>query len=114
MLLNTEDKAYIWDIVDAANDILDFVRNIEFQDFFGNKMVRFSVERQLLVIGEAAHHISLGAKSDLPEIPWKQMIGLRNIIAHDYGEILAEKIWLVATKEIQPLIKKLSPFLEIE
>lgn len=47
-----------------------------------------------------------------PEIPWAAMVGLRNIIAHDYGEVLVERIWIVATKNIPPLIGQIDPLLK--
>ena len=94
-------------MIDAGQDILSFTEGIDYPYFAGNKMTRFAVERQLLVIGEAAYHISDQCRTTHPTIPWKQIMGLRNIIAHDYGEILAEKIWLVATQHIAPLLDQL-------
>ena len=52
------DAAYLWDIHQAAQEIIHFVENLIFYDFENDKMVRYAVERQLLVIGEAAKHIS--------------------------------------------------------
>jgi uncharacterized protein with HEPN domain len=70
------------------------------------------VERQLLVIGEAANHLSEAITAANPEIPWAAMVGLRNIIAHDYGEVLVERIWIVATKNIPPLIEQIESLLK--
>jgi len=100
---NERDKAYLWDIDDACQDILVFVADTSFKDFENDKMKRFAIERQLLVIGEAANHLSEKCRDDNPEIPWKLLVGLRNIIAHDYGEVLSERIYKIAHEQINEL-----------
>jgi uncharacterized protein with HEPN domain len=57
-----------------------------------------------MVIGEAARHVSDGFQEEHCEIPWMQIIGQRNVLAHDYGEILVERVWLTATKNLPELI----------
>ncbi|RPJ03535.1 MAG: DUF86 domain-containing protein [Spirochaetaceae bacterium] len=112
MLPENGDKAYIWDIVDAAKEILSFTENITYEEFDDKHIIRYAVERQLLVIGEAARHLSEKIKEAFFEIPWKQIVGLRNIIAHEYGEVLTERVWLVVKKDIPKLIDKLENYLE--
>jgi uncharacterized protein with HEPN domain len=104
-----KDKAYLWDIREAAGDILAFVKGVKYAVFIKNRMIRFAVERQLLVIGEAASHISVQFREDHPEIPWRQMIGLRNVLAHEYGEIKVDRIWNAATVSVPELLKVLHP-----
>jgi uncharacterized protein with HEPN domain len=86
MLPDIKDKAYLWDIAEACKDILQFIKEIKFQEFAENKMIRYAVERQIIVIGEAANHLSENFTDNTPDIPWKNIIGMRNIIAHEYGE----------------------------
>jgi len=74
-------------------------------------MIRYAVERQLLVIGEAANHISVQFRENHPEIPWQPMIGLRNILAHEYGEIKVDRIWNAATASVPELLKVLQPLI---
>ena len=64
---------------------------------------------EFLVIGEAANHVSESFKARHPHIPWKSIIAQRNILAHEYGEILVERIWRVATEKIPELIKAIEP-----
>ena len=98
-------------MLQAANDIQQFINGISFAEFNDDKRTRYAVERQLLVIGEAANHVSEELQQQNEIIPWKNIIGLRNIIAHDYGEILSERIWAVACNNIPDLIKNLSVLL---
>ncbi len=109
MLPEQRDPAYLWDMYQAALEISHFVGSLRFYDFESNKMARYAVERQLLVIGEAANHVSESFKSRHPHIPWKSIIAQRNILAHEYGEILIERIWRVATEKIPELIKAIEP-----
>lgn len=70
-------------------------------------MMRGAVERHFEIIGEAARHVSEPGKSILTEIPWKSVIGLRNIIAHEYGEIRHEKVWGICKNRLPELIAQL-------
>lgn len=71
------------------------------------RKTRNAVERNLEVIGEAARLMSAETRSSVPEIPWKSIIGLRNVIAHEYGEVRHDAIWLVCIKHLPPLIEHL-------
>jgi len=105
------DDALLLDMSQAAKEILEFIKGVNFQEFQSNKVIRYAVERQILVIGEAAAHVSPTFKDAHPEIPWSSIIAQRNILAHEYGEILVERIWLVATEYIPELIKLLKPLI---
>jgi len=105
------DIAFLWDIFEAAKDIHDFVRETTFKEFSLDKKTRYAVERQLIVIGEAAQRISERYKEEHDEIPWKKMVGLRNILAHEYGEVLVERIWLIARENIPSLIDIIVPLI---
>lgn len=74
-------------------------------------MCQLAVERNLEIIGEAAARISIELKDSTPDIPWRQIKGLRNIIAHEYGEIKQERIWALVIKEIPILITNLEDLL---
>ena len=98
MLPEDRDAALLWDMREAARDIVTFLEGVAFAHFSANKMLRYAVERQLLVIGEAAKRVSATLKQTHSEIPWNAIIAQRNVLAHEYGEILVERIWLVATQ----------------
>jgi uncharacterized protein with HEPN domain len=111
MKYNERDMSYLWDIQDACKDIIAFTDNTNYSDFENNKMKRFAVERQLLVIGEAANHLSDECREQEAGIPWKLLIGLRNIIAHEYGEILVERIFKIAIDDVPRLKNNISKLL---
>jgi uncharacterized protein with HEPN domain len=104
MELSRRGLAYLWDMLTAAREIAEFMQGASWADFESNRQLRYAVERQLLVIGEAANHVSDEFQQAHPEIPWLQIIGQRNVLAHDYGEILVARVWLTAAKSIPELI----------
>lgn len=107
-------KSYLWDIREAAHEISGFMKGVKFHEFENNKMLRYAVERQLHVIGEAANHISPQYRRAHPEINWKRLVELRNVIAHEYGETLMNRIWVAATDGLPELIEILNGLLPDE
>ena len=114
MPLSEEDLSYLIDIVDCVMDINEFTESIEYYQFERDKMRKLAVERQLEVIGQAANKISIETQNNLKDIPWKNIIGLRNKLAHDYGEILAERIWGISKNSLQELMKELEKIKELK
>ena len=107
MPLNENDLSYLIDIVDCIIDINEFTESIQYYQFEKDKMRKLAVERQLEVIGQAANKISKETQEILKAIPWANIIGLRNKLAHDYGEILAERIWTISKTSVQELLKEI-------
>jgi uncharacterized protein with HEPN domain len=114
MPLNENDLSFFIDIIDCIFDINEFTNSIEYYQFEKDKMRRLAVERQLEVIGQAANKISIVVQNNLKNIPWKNIIGLRNKLAHDYGEILAERTWKISKDSIQELLKELEKIDELK
>ena len=107
MPLNENDLSFLIDIADCIFDIDEFTKGVQFHEFQKDKMRKLAVERQLEVIGQAANKISVETQDILKNVPWANIIGLRNKLAHDYGEILAERIWNISRNSIQELLKEL-------
>ena len=114
MLLSENDLSLMIDIIDCIFDINEFTMGIEFYEFERDKMRKLAVERQLEIIGQAANKLTKEAQDNLKDIPWSNIIGLRNKLAHDYGEILAERIWTISKKSLQDLLTKLKNIEEIK
>lgn len=104
MQQDDQARSYLWDIRNAAHEINTFMRGVKYTEFENNKILRYAVERQLLVIGEAAVHISPQYRKRHPEIPWERLVELRNLLAHEYGETLTNRVWLAATESIPELL----------
>jgi len=108
---NDRDMAYLWDMRKYALEIAEIIKGVPHAKFVENKTIRYAIERLLLIVGEAANHVSKGFQEKHPEIEWAQIIGLRNILAHEYGEVKTDKIYLAATKAVPALLESLEPLL---
>jgi len=105
------DLSFLWDMRKYALEIIGFMDGVVHAKFVENKMIRYAVERLLLIVGEAAGHVSKEFQEEHSEIEWAQIIGLRNILAHEYGEVKIDKIYLAAAKSIPALLQKLESLL---
>jgi uncharacterized protein with HEPN domain len=114
MPLDKRELSYLWDMQNAAREISEFMHGVKFAKFEKDKMMRYAAERLLLVIGEAANHISPQFRHKHPEIPWSVFIKFRNILAHEYGESLINRVWLASTESVPELINILDDFLAEE
>ncbi len=101
------DKAYLWDMLDAALAIAQFVHGRSYTEYLSNRMMRGAVERHVEIIGEAARRVSEATREANQDIPWRAIIGQRNVLAHEYDEILDEAMWGVATRRVPELITAL-------
>lgn len=101
------DRARLWDMLDATHAASDFVKDMKFETFVDDRKTRNAVERNLEIIGEAARGVSSSTREAYPVIPWRAIIGLRNIIAHEYGAIRHENIWRICVNRLPALIKAL-------
>jgi uncharacterized protein with HEPN domain len=106
-----QDIALLWDMLQAARRIEQFMGSRTFQEYSTDELVQAAVERKLEIIGEAARKVSVEFQRQNPGIPWRGIISQRHFLAHEYGEVRQEKLWRVATVRIPELIAMLTPLL---
>ena len=87
------DSLYKQHILDAVEKIQGYTAGVEFDHFINNSLLIDGVVRQLQVIGEAAKRLSSGFKDSHSEIPWDQVMGMRDKIIHDYADIQLKIVW---------------------
>lgn len=105
------DAAYLWDMLEAAKLVVSFASGKSLEEYRASALLRSAVERQLEIIGEAARRVSPAYQAIHAEIPWRAIVGQRNILAHDYGEIDDSRVWRVAADDIPRLIAQLEPLI---
>ncbi len=109
------DPAYLWDMLEAARAIMDFTQNLTLNEFLAagrdKEITRLAVERKLGILGEAARRVSQQFRDAHSEIPWKEMIGLRNVISHEYDKVNHTVIYRIVHERIPELITLLEPLL---
>ena len=101
------DMARLWDMLDAAQAVVEFTKGLNFEQFLTDRRTLNAVERNLEVLGEAAKRVSAEVQDSHPEIAWRAVIGFRNVLAHDYGEVRYEIVWSVIQEKLPPLIRHL-------
>ncbi len=109
------DPAYLWDMIEAARAIVAFTEDLTLEEFLSRgkdrDMARLAVERELEILGEAARRVGSRFRDEHPDIPWKEIVGLRNVISHDYDKVNYAEIYRIARQRIPELIALLEPFI---
>jgi len=98
---------YLNDILDAMTKIESYIKGLYYEEFIHNDMVKDAVLRNLEIIGEAAKNIPEDVREIYSDIPWKRIVGLRNIVIHEYFGVDLENIWKIITEnipEVKPTI----------
>lgn len=93
-------KLYVDDILQSMDKIFQYTQGIEYEQFIANDMVVDATIRNLEIIGEAARNIPDTVRAKHPEIPWRRMLGLRNIVIHEYFGIDLSIVWEIVTKNL--------------
>lgn len=103
---------YLNDILKSMLRIKEYIEGNEFNDFKRNYMVVDAVVRNFEIIGEASKNIPVTIQKKYPEIPWRKMYGLRNLISHEYFGIDYEMLWEIATVSLPQNIKDLQRIID--
>lgn len=114
MPLDKRELSYLWDMQNAAKEINELMKGVKFHKFENDKFMWYAAERLLLIIGEAANHLSPQFRKKHSGIPWEVFVRFRNILAHEYGESLINRVWLAATESVPELLKALDDLLADE
>lgn len=101
------DDPLLLDMLLAAGHASDHVEGLSRDEFLKSKLHQDAVIRELEVLGEAAGRVSEEVRAEYPEIPWPQIVGLRNRLIHEYFRVKLDVVWKVVTTEVSPLIEQL-------
>ena len=98
---------FIDDIVDAIQKVDNFIEGMTLEQFLADEKTSFAVIRALEIIGEATKNIPQTIKENYPDIPWKEMAGIRDKLIHDYFGVDLEVVWNTATEDLLELKEKI-------
>lgn len=88
---------------DAVQEALAFSRGMTRQDLDRDRMLTLALVRCLEIVGEAASKVSPETRGRAPEMPWTDLIGMRNRLIHAYFEIDLDRLWDTLTRDLPPL-----------
>ena len=98
------------DILENMQDAEDFIQGMPYDQFVADKKTVNAVLRSIEVIGEAAKNVPDGVRAKYPQVPWREMAGMRDKVIHFYFGVDKELVWLMVKERIpalRPLIERI-------
>ena len=108
---HSRDPAFLSDMLTAARGILRSLQGRSLADYQRDEDFRLVTERRLEIIGEAARRLSDELRALHPGIPWRRVIGLRNVLAHQYDEVDDVEVWRLVNENLPRLVEWLESVL---
>lgn len=96
-------QLYLGDIWESILAIEHYTRGVSGDEFAADGKLQDAVSRRLEIIGEAVKHLPEEFRSRFPEVPWKRVAGLRDVLIHEYFNVRVIRIWPVVTKDLPEL-----------
>ena len=98
------------DMLDSARAIRRYLEGVDKEQFLGTPEKQDAILRRFEIIGEAASRVSPETQALFPSLPFRSIRGLRNIIAHDYGDVDLDQVWETAANDLGDLISALADY----
>ncbi|MFH0739772.1 MAG: DUF86 domain-containing protein [bacterium] len=102
-----DPKLFLYDILVSIDAIDEYFNKIDKKEFFENQLLQDGVVRRLEIIGEASRNIPLRIRNQNEEIAWKKIVGLRNVITHEYFGVNLERVWNIVKDDLPELKKQI-------
>ena len=104
-------KIFLEDILESVNRIERYIKGKTKKEFLDNYEKQDAIIKRLEIIGEAVKNIPSEIKKKHPEIPWKDMAGMRNVLIHEYFGVIMDRVWDTAKNDIPKLKKQIQELL---
>jgi uncharacterized protein with HEPN domain len=105
--MQKDERIYLAHMLDAALEAQDYLKGKTHDDFEADRGLRRQLERMIEIIGEAARLVPQPLRDAYPQLPWYDIVGMRNRIAHDYLNVDCKILWDTMTRAVPALIVEL-------
>ena len=105
-----DEKAHLHDMLDSAKQAAGYMAGQTFEEFWDDPKTRDAVAMRLTIVGEAARHVSAATAATIPAVPFQQIRGMRNRIAHTDDKVDFKEVWKVVEQDLKPLISELEKY----
>ncbi len=112
--MSRDYRLYLDDIVESAARVERYTQGLSLAEFQDSDMAHDAVLHNLLVIGEAVKNIPVEVRDRYPDVAWRAIAGLRDVIAHGYFGLIDETIWDIVQHEMPPLLKQMRAIIAAE
>jgi uncharacterized protein with HEPN domain len=109
-----DDTVRLYHMYQSAREAAGYIRSRTRQDLDKDRTLMHSLVHCLAIIGEAANKVSPAFREETPQIPWLDMIGMRNRLIHVYFDVDLDIVWKTTNEEVPVLIAALEPILTEE
>ncbi len=100
---NRSDKDFLLDIQEATRRIKSYTYEMTYEEFLSDTRTQDAVIRNIEIIGEATKKLSVGLRTQYPDVPWKEMSGTRDRLIHNYFGVDIEVVWKISIAELSDL-----------
>lgn len=108
---HSRDKGRLEDIRQYALNVEQILEGVTFDEFVQDIRIYYSVMKNVEVIGEATNMLTKDFKEKHPELPWRQIVKMRNVLVHGYAQVSDADLWDTAYNDIQPLRLQIEHYL---
>ena len=105
--MRKDDSVRIRHMLDAAQEAVSFVQNKRRSSLPKDRKLTLALVKSIEIMGEAAAKVTPKTREELSQIPWSNIIGMRNRLIHAYYDINLDILWKTVTEDLPPLIAEL-------
>lgn len=109
--MNERDQTYIEDMLSYGREAIEFLDAADAAELRADKLRQYALIRAVEIVGEAASKVSVEARAELPDLPWRRIVGMRNTLIHGYRGMEIDLVVEVVREHLPSLVSRLEHLL---